>query len=183
MTDGLYRIGIVGATSLAGKELSDELNESLLATSDFILLDDEEEVAGQVSAVGEEAAVIQRIEPGSFRRMDFVFFAGEPATTSSHWQSARKAGASIVDMSYALETEPGVLVRAPWVRAAMRAKAGDLDLATPAVVAAHPAAVMLGLVAARLQSAMEVRSLAATLIEPALAARGARPWTSCTSRR
>jgi aspartate-semialdehyde dehydrogenase len=36
--DREYRIGIVGASSLVGKELSDELGTSALATSDFVLL-------------------------------------------------------------------------------------------------------------------------------------------------
>ena len=57
----MYRIGIVGASSLAGKELSEELGESLLGASDFVLLD-EEEVAGQVTAAGDEVAFIQRLE-------------------------------------------------------------------------------------------------------------------------
>ncbi len=114
MTNREYRIGIVGASSLAGKELSDELGESLLAASDFVLLDDED-VAGQMTAAGDEAAFIQRMEASSFDRMDFVFFAGEAAITKRHWQEARRAGASIVDLTYALEGEKDVLVRAPWV--------------------------------------------------------------------
>jgi aspartate-semialdehyde dehydrogenase len=42
MTNGIYRVGIVGASSLVGKELSDELGESLLGASDFVLLDEDE---------------------------------------------------------------------------------------------------------------------------------------------
>ena len=38
----MYRIGVVGASSLAGKELSDELRLAPLAASDFVLLDDED---------------------------------------------------------------------------------------------------------------------------------------------
>ncbi len=168
-TEGMYRIGIVGATSLVGKELADELNDSLLAASDFLLFDDEE-ASGQVTAVGEEAAVIHQVEAGSFARMDFVFFAGDAAGTKEHWGEARRSGASIVDMTYALEGERGVPVRAPWVREALKTEAraaGGPNLETAAVVAAHPAAVMLGLVAARVQAAMTVRSLAATVVEPA----------------
>jgi len=40
MADGMYRIGVVGAASLKGKELADELQDSLLAASDFVLFDD-----------------------------------------------------------------------------------------------------------------------------------------------
>ncbi len=175
MADGMYRIAIVGASSLAGKELADELGESLLAASDITLLDDEEiagEIAGQVAAIGDEAAVIQTIDASSFERMDFVFFAGTPATTLKHWGAARLAGASIVDLSYALEGEPGVQVRAPFVRAAMGKKPAErhLDFATVAVVSAAPAAVMLALVAERIQAKLPLRNphgLAATILEPA----------------
>jgi aspartate-semialdehyde dehydrogenase len=166
----LYRIGIVGAASLAGKELSDELAESSLAASSVVLLDDEEEAAGQVTTAGEEPAFIQRVEPESFDRMDFVFFAGDAEITKRHWQEARRAGASIVDLTYALEQEKDVLVMAPWVTEALGERSHgsrEADLKTPAVVAAHPAAVMIAMVAARLSSQMELVSIAATVMEPA----------------
>jgi aspartate-semialdehyde dehydrogenase len=153
-----------------GKELSDALGESALAASDFVLLDDED-VAGQMTATGDEAAFIQRLEPGAFERMDFVFFAGDAAVTKRHWQDARRAGASIIDLTYALEGEKDVPVRAPWVTEALGAEAPhagkELDLTTPAVVAAHPAAVMLALVAARLKARLPLSSVAATVMEPA----------------
>src|SRR5580698_3942910 len=115
MADGMYRIGIVGAASLKGKELADELQDSLLAASDFVLFDDED-ATGQVTAVADEPAVIRAVEKGSFARMDFVFFAGTADDTQQHWQAAKKAGASIVDMTYALEGGRGVLVRAPLIQ-------------------------------------------------------------------
>ena len=93
MTNREYRIGIVGASSLAGKELTEELGASPLAASDFVLLD-EEEAAGQVTAAADEVSFIQRLEASSFDRMDFVFFAGGSAVTKRHWQQARRAGAS-----------------------------------------------------------------------------------------
>jgi aspartate-semialdehyde dehydrogenase len=168
MAEGLYRIGIVGATSLVGKELSDELQDSLLAASDFVLLDDEEEATGVVAAVGEEVSFVQRIEASSFARMDFVFFAGDAASTKRHWPAAQKAGASGIDLTYALEEEKGVPVRAPFVSDAMRKRSdGQPTLETSAVVVAHPAAVMLALIATRLQSSFEVKSFAAVVMEPA----------------
>jgi aspartate-semialdehyde dehydrogenase len=168
MTGREYRIGIVGASSLAGKELSEELGASSLAASDFVLLD-EEDAAGQVVAAADEVSFIQRLEASSFERMDFVFFAGGAAVTKKHWQQARRAGASIVDLTYALEEEKDVLVRAPWVAEALAGKTphNQPDLNTPAVVAAHPVAVMLGLVAGRLQAKLALTSVAATVMEPA----------------
>ncbi|MBB5316682.1 Asd/ArgC dimerization domain-containing protein [Tunturibacter empetritectus] len=166
----MYRIGIVGASSLAGKELSEELGESSLGTSDFVLLD-EEEAAGQVTAAGDEVAFIQRLEASSFERMDFVFFAGDAAVTKKHWQTARRAGASIVDLTYALDGEKDVLVRAPWVTEVLADKSAlaspEPDLKTPALVAAHPVAVMLALVAGRLHAKLALTSVAATVMEPA----------------
>ncbi len=170
MANRMYRIGIVGASSLVGKELSDELGESPLAASDFVLLDDED-VAGQVTTAGDEPAFIQRIEASSFNKMDFVFFAGSSEVTKKHWQDARRAGASIVDLTYALEREKDVLVRAPWAAEALgpnHARGGrEPDLKTPAVVAAHPIAVMLALAAARLRAKLPLTSVAATVMEPA----------------
>ena len=167
MANRMYRIGIVGASSLAGKELSDELGESLLAMSDVVLLDDED-VAGQVTTAGDEPTFIQQIEESSFERMDFVFFAGGTEVTKRHWQNARRAGASIVDLTYALEREKDVLVRAPWVAEEFELKMPPApDLKTPAVVAAHPVPVMLALAMMRLQAKLPVASVAATVMEPA----------------
>ena len=168
----MYRIGIVGAASLLGKELSDVLQESLLATADFVLFD-EEDAAGQMTAAGDELAVVQRIEAGSFDKMDFVFFVGEAGVTREHWQKARQAGASVIDLTYALEREREVLVRSPLAWSAMETEGAATglaqrpDLRTPAVVAAHPAAVMLAMVALRLQETLPLVSVAATVMEPA----------------
>jgi aspartate-semialdehyde dehydrogenase len=168
MTNREYRIGIVGASSLAGKELSEELGASPLAASDFVLLD-EEDAAGQVTAAADEVSFIQRLEASSFDRMDFVFFAGGSAVTKKNWQHARRAGASIVDLTYALEEEKDVLVRAPWVSGMLVGKTPQNlpDLNTPAVVVAHPVAVMLALVAGRLQAKLALTSVAVTVMEPA----------------
>src|ERR1700679_3940943 len=168
MTNDMYRIGVVGASSLVGKELSEELASSSLAASDFVLLDVEDAV-GQIATAADEVSFIQRLETSSFDRMDFVFFAGEAATTREHWHTARRAGASIVDLTYALEGEKGVPVRAPWVAEALAGKTVDKlpDLNTPAVVAAHPVAVMLTLVAGRLQAKLALTSVAAAGMEPA----------------
>jgi len=167
----VFRVGVVGAASLAGKELADVLGESSLAGADLVLLD-QEEAAGQMTVAGDEPAFIQKLGPESFSGMDFVFFAGAAELTRRYWKSARKAGASIVDMTYALEGEAGVLVRGPWAGLDRIGNGGDVDLAgldltTPAVVTAHPVAVMLALLANRAGSTLGVRTVAATVFEPA----------------
>lgn len=155
-----FKIAIVGAATIRGKELNETLAESAFAGANFSLMDDESQL-GQLEAVGDEVTFIQRIEPSAFDGIDLVFFAGSEDVTRKHWNPAHKAGASIVDLSGALEGQPGVLVRAPWLDKSRP------SLSTPAVVPAHPVAVALGLLAARLRTVGTVASASATVLEPA----------------
>jgi len=169
MTDHL-KIAIVGAGSLRGKELNEALADSPFAGADFLLMDDEAEL-GTLEAVADEVTFIQRIEPSSFERVDFAFFAGDEALTRKHWQAAQRAGASIVDLSGALEGQPGVLVRAPWIESELPAPAlrgqDTPGLETPAVVPAHPVAVTLALLLGRAAQSAPLRAASATVLEPA----------------
>lgn len=170
MTSKVYRIGIVGASTLAGKELSDELGESPLAASTIVLLEDEDESVGKLTASGDEISLIQKLDRSAFEGMDFVFFAGQAEETIKYWQDARNAGAGIVDLTYALEREKDVLVASPWISEAsgrQSALGGEFDLGTQMVVPAHPVVVMLGVVSARIQRHVAVHTIAATVMEPA----------------
>jgi aspartate-semialdehyde dehydrogenase len=163
-----YHIAIVGAASIRGKQLNEALTESSFASAEFALLDDQQAL-GQLEAVGDEVTFIQPITAGSFERIDFTFFAGTAELTRRHWQAAQRAGSSIVDLSAALEGEAGVLVCAPWVQEAMgeAAVAGTPTLHTPAIVSAHPAALVLALLLERLQHAGAIRQVSVTVMEPA----------------
>jgi aspartate-semialdehyde dehydrogenase len=68
-----------------------------------------------------------------------------------------------LDLTGALDQEAGVVVRAPW----LGSEAVTVELFTPAVVPAHPAALALALLLERLQQVAPVRFAAATLLEPA----------------
>lgn len=162
-----FRVGVVGATSLLGKDLAEELPESGLANARVLLLGEDEEVGGQLTQVGEDAAVVDALEESSFEGLDFALFAGTEATTKEHWEAARRAGAGIVDLTYALDGAAGVLVRAPALQRELGQKVAEPDLRTAAVVAAHPAAVMLATVAGRLGRAFAVEAFAATVLAPA----------------
>lgn len=162
-----YRIAIVGAASLRGKELNEALAESSFATADFVLMDDEEAI-GKLEAVGDEVTFIQQITQTSFANADFTFFTSEPEVTLRHWQAATRAGSSIIDLSGALEAEAGAIVCAPWLQAESgEASVPPLDLKTPATVPAHPAALALALLLSRAKATGAVRSAFATVLEPA----------------
>ena len=163
-----YRIAIVGAASIRGKQLTEALSESSFAAAEFVLLDDQQAL-GKLEAVGDEVTFIQPIVAGSFERMDFTFFSGTAESTRTHWPAAHRAGSSVVDLSAGLEGEAGVLVCAPWVQEAAgeSAVAGAPNLHTPAVVPAHPAALALAVMLERLQSLGAIGNVAATVMEPA----------------
>lgn len=158
------RIGIVGATSLLGKELSEELADSPMAAAEIVLLD-EDAGEGQLSAAGDEPAFVRTIDETSLRGLDLVFFAGSPELTRTHWEAARRSGALVVDLTRALLGEPGVPLRAPAVSEAIGDGSALPSLETVAVVPAHPLAAMLMLLSARLGAGLE--QIAATVLLPA----------------
>jgi aspartate-semialdehyde dehydrogenase len=99
--------------------------------------------------------------------MDLIFFAGDAAAPLKYWGAGRESGAGIVDLTSALERYDGIPVRSPWIVPVKGVRAPVLDLETSAVVSAHPAAIMLALVASRLAARFTVKSFAATVLEPA----------------
>ena len=158
----IYRIAIVGAASLRGKELNEALGESPFAAADFVLMDDQEAI-GQLEAVGDEVTFIQQITNASFQHADFTFFTGSAELTRRHWETAAQAGSAIIDLSGALEGEKDAVVLAPWVRHSPE----KLHLRTPAVIPAHPAALVLALLMAQVRQATAVRAAFATVLEAA----------------
>lgn len=92
------RIVIAGASSLLGAELRSLLEESRFAAADLRLLD-EDLAAGTLTQAAGEAAVIQTVEEGSFRRAGVVFFSGSADFTRANLPAARAAGAKIIDLS------------------------------------------------------------------------------------
>ncbi len=160
MAGKILRGAVVGASTLLGKELAEELNGATSAVWDITLLD-AEDAGGTITAAGDEALVIQPISAQSFTGIDVVFFAGEGSTALEFWKAAQKARASIVDLTGALEGQPHVLVRSPLVEGG-----ATPDLATIAEVSAHPAAIMLALARAKLRS-IGLTRMAATVLQPA----------------
>ncbi len=163
----MYKIAIAGASTLVGRELKEALSDSPLTASGFLLLD-EQEAQGQLDQVGDEVTVVQAIAPDTFERVDFTFFCGAEDMTRKHWREALRSGSTVLDLSGALDQEPGVVVRAPWLDFdGLGSDTAAVDLYTPAVVPAHPAALALALVLERLQQAAPVRGAFATLLQPA----------------
>ena len=162
---GLYRVAIVGAGTLKGKELSELLPESSFPAHDVKLLDDDESL-GQLEAVGEDVTFVQSVRPENFEQVDFTFFASRPEFTRKTWKLAKQAGSVIIDLSFGLEDLPEARVRSPWLERELRQPVPP-ELEPAPVVAAHPAAVTLALLLARAGRSGAIRRAVASAFEPA----------------
>jgi len=164
MKSDQFRVAIVGAGTLKGKEVAELLSERSFP-AEVRLLDDDESL-GQLEAVGDEVTVVQSVARDQFDRVDFAFFASDEKFTKRYWVLAKEAGSAIVDLSSALEDSPGATVRSPWLERELNRQLTP-ELQPAPVVAAHPAAQVLGLLAVRAGRLAKVRTIAATVIEPA----------------
>jgi aspartate-semialdehyde dehydrogenase len=158
----VVKIAIAGASTLLGKELNELLADSPLAASKFVLLDDDK-AQGQLDQVGDEITFVQSISADAFEGADFTFFCGTQAQTLAHWTDALRAGSSVIDLTGALDSQPGVLVRSPW----LVSQTVSPDLLTAAVVPADPAALALAMLTERAQQVGPVRLASATVLYPA----------------
>lgn len=160
-----YRVAIVGAASLKGKEIAEILRERNFPAIDVRLLDDDESL-GRLEAVGDEMNFIQSIRSDQFEWVDFAFFASDARSTRSNWKVARDLGDTIIDLSFALEEEPGASVRSPWIERQSGQPAAP-ELQPAPVVVAHPAATALAMLALRAEKAGTIHRMTAVVYEPA----------------
>jgi aspartate-semialdehyde dehydrogenase len=161
----LYRVAIVGAGSLQGKELAEVLNDRNFPSLDVKLLDDDESL-GKLESVGDEVTFIQKVRADEFRNIDFTFLAADPESARKTWKIARDAGSDIVDLTGALEDDAGAVLRSPWIERQLGQPLVP-ELQPGPVVTAHPAAVVLALLMLRVQKAAKVVRASATVFEPA----------------
>ena len=160
-----YRVAIVGAASLKGKEIAEVLHERNFPAADIRLLDDDESL-GKLEAAGDELSFIQSIRSEQFERVDFAFFASDPRSTRNNWKAARDLGDTIVDLSFALEDEAGASIRSPWIER-QTGQPPAPELQPGPVVVAHPAASVLALLALRGEKFAKIERMVATVFEPA----------------
>ncbi|HZR58836.1 MAG TPA: Asd/ArgC dimerization domain-containing protein [Terriglobales bacterium] len=164
-TSNLYRIAIVGASTLKGKEVAEVLNDRNFPSIDIKLLDDDDTL-GQLEAMKDEVTFIQSVRPEQFDNLDFAFFACDQECTRKNWKIASKAGSAVIDLSYALEGEPDASIRSPWVERQL-GQALAIELQPRPAVIAHPAAIALALILLRTQKFADVKKAVATVFEPA----------------
>jgi len=161
----LYRIAIVGAASLMGKEIAEILRDRNFPSVDIRLLDDDRSL-GQLEAIGDEMTFIQSIRPEQFEHVDFTFFSSDPRATRAKWETARDRGNTIIDSTGALEEAPGATIRSPWIERQIGQPVPP-QLQPGPVVVAHPAATALAMLALRAEKFSKIERMIVTVFEPA----------------
>jgi aspartate-semialdehyde dehydrogenase len=144
------RVAIAGAASLRGKELKQCLEESNFPASEIRLLD-EEFVAGTLTEAGGEPAVIDTVDEDSFAGARFAFFTGSAGFSARHGNVARRAGATVIDLSGGLVGESGARPWIPALDSVLPSPEGKVVLGEPRslfVAPSAPADVAISLCAA-----------------------------------
>jgi len=161
----LFRVAIAGAASLKGKEMRDVLSERSFPAVEIKLLDDDESL-GQIEQVNDEPTFIQGVTPDQLSGVDFTFLTADAEYITKVWPIVRSSGSEAIDLSYALESQKGVELRAPWVEREL-GRVHEVALQSVPVVVAHPASVLLAMLMARIEKAVPVEVASAVIAQPA----------------
>jgi aspartate-semialdehyde dehydrogenase len=158
-------IALVGSDTLLGREIRD-----ILATSQseiqLRLIADTEEIAGSLTRVGDEPAVVGGLTADSLAGARAVFLAGSAeASRKALALLGDEAGTTVIDLTGAAEDRPDARLRAPSVESSEDADEGDYDSAVQVI--AHPAAIALALFLRRLHSVEPVRASVIQIFAPA----------------
>ncbi|HEX4001873.1 MAG TPA: Asd/ArgC dimerization domain-containing protein [Candidatus Acidoferrales bacterium] len=139
----LYRVAIVGASSLLGKELKLVLEDRHFPASDVILLD-ESVMAGTLTEAAGEPTFIRALEEDSFEGARFVFFAGTPADAERNWRTAQTSGATVIDLTGAVAASASDVAGAvAWIPSLASALAPRSPAAPAPAVYVSPAAPVI----------------------------------------
>ena len=117
------RVAIVGASSFLGKELAQVLEDRHFAISDLVLLDASVQ-AGTLTEAAGEPTFIRSLAEDSFDGVNFAFFTGNPLDASQNWPVARRAGATVIDMTGAVAVSGEAIARIPSLDAKLPLKPG-----------------------------------------------------------
>ncbi len=157
-----FKVALVGASALKGKELKDVLEQRHFPVNSLKLLD-EEDLIGQLTEFQGEPTFVRSIEIGAFKGTDFTFFTSSPIFTRNYFKMAEREGSRwLIDLGDGLERDvPDAQLAGPFVT-------GQLpEVLNPVFVAAHPAALVIALVIRRLSALLPLDRVIVHVFEPA----------------
>jgi aspartate-semialdehyde dehydrogenase len=158
-------IALIGADTLLGREIRDIVATSS-ADIDLRLVADIEEVAGALTRVGDEPAVVSGLTAESLDGARAIFLAGSAdASRKALELAADEPDTTIIDLTGAAEDRPEARLRAPLVESTEDGDEGEYESAVQVI--AHPAAIALALFLRRLHLIEPVRSSVIQIFAPA----------------
>ena len=152
-------IALVGGETLLGREVREVLGETALG-SQMRLVAGAEEEAGTLTAIGDAAAFLTRLNPDELEDATVVILAGSAESSKTALQ-AQPSGL-IIDLTYAAQDDPEARIRAPQVEGADY----EIDHTGPQIVA-HPAAVAIAMILKRLNTNYPIARAVVHIFEPA----------------
>lgn len=156
------RIGIVGASTLKGKELQVVLRERRFPVSKMVLMDGDEDL-GRLSEFDGEPLFSLAISESSFEFLDLVFFAGNPRTTQAYAHLSSNNHFVSIDLSHAFSKDS----RFPLFLESEKGKEGSIKPVQGVICSPHPAVISIALVLKRLSSKHEIKHCVVSIFEPA----------------
>lgn len=163
-----YRVAIVGASSLLGKELKQVLEDRNFPASDIVLLD-ESVMAGTLTEAGGEATFIRALDEDSFEGAQFAFFAGSASDAERNWSVAQRSGATVIEMTGALAAAKAPAASwIPSLASVVPPQAGTAGngSAERAVYSSPPAPVIIACTLAAGLKAFETQRISVLLFPP-----------------
>jgi aspartate-semialdehyde dehydrogenase len=109
-----YRVAILGATGIVGREFMKILEQRRFPVSDLVLLASDRS-AGKTMTYGSREIVVHETTPESFEGVDIVLASAGAEISREFSPIAAAAGAVVVDNSRAFRMEPGVPLVVPEV--------------------------------------------------------------------
>lgn len=155
-------IALVGSDTLLGREIRDIVSTSAPELALKLVAGDDEQ-AGKLARVGDEAALIGGLDAENLSGAQAVFLAG---SAQSSRRALELAGGSVpvIDLTFFAEENPGARLRAP----AVEGDAEDEDHGGGGInVIAHPAAIALALFLRRLHAQDPIRRAIVHILAPA----------------
>ncbi len=152
-------IALVGSETLLGREIREVFSETSLGEHLRLLSGDDEE-STRIAAIGDEPAILSRLDPEEMEDAAVVILAGS-AESSKIALGANPSGV-VIDLTGATEDDPDARVRAPQLEGADFQPDRDGPQ-----VAAHPAALAMALVLTRIHRSYAITRAIVQVFEPA----------------
>ncbi|HEX9493745.1 MAG TPA: Asd/ArgC dimerization domain-containing protein [Thermoanaerobaculia bacterium] len=157
---GGYRLGIVNPLTLVGNEVKTLLRERNFPFAKVALLDSTGKVAGALTEVGDEPAVVAAASDDELEDLDLVFFCGPPAGNREWIDRYREDRFIVIDVSQPSTIREGAL-------AVAGINLDSISSANGLIISPHPVAIPIGLILNQIGMLSAIELCAATVVQPA----------------